>query len=70
MDYYLKSINKDYIYGIYSPQQMGEDARRGIKVDHKELDTRARKFYESIGFTVMTSDMLDKLVLDKKISVE
>ena len=69
MDYYLKSINKEYIYGVYMPQQMSDDALKGVRVSKEELDKRARKYYESIGFSVMDADMLEAMVEEKKISV-
>lgn len=59
LEFYLKSMDKDYIYGIYSPQQMSDDVKKHIEVDEKELESRARHFYESTGFTVMDYNQCD-----------
>lgn len=53
MDYYLKNMNKQYIYGFYMPQQMSDDLRKKVVVEGEELNTRARSFYESAGFKIM-----------------
>ena len=56
MEYYLQSFNREYLYGIFSPQQMSEDLKWKIDVSEEELESRARHFYESNGFTVMDRD--------------
>lgn len=54
MNFYLSKSRNLRLYGLYCPQQMSDDLKKGIHVPEKELEVRARNFYEKAGFKLLS----------------
>jgi len=62
MNFHLSKSRNIMLYGIYAPQQMSDDLKKGIRVPEEELDARARKFYNKAGFNVLSYESYQDFV--------